>query len=63
MISSRKINLLEEKEVKKLLHAEDRKGLSKTFVQHDTLNIPKMFSNNNRTTNHIKRSHQRVFYL
>lgn len=45
---------MEEKEVKKLFHAEDRKGLPKTFVEHDTFNIPKMLSNNNMTTDHVK---------
>lgn len=54
MISARKVSLMEEKEVKKLFHAEDRKGLSKTFVEHDTLNIPKMLSNDNRTKDQVK---------
>lgn len=53
---------MEEKEVKKLFHAEDRQGLSKTFVERDTLNIPKM-SYRNMTMDHVKGSHQRVFYL
>lgn len=53
---------MEGKEVKKLFHAEDRKGLSKTFVEHDILNISKM-SNNNMSMDHVKWCYQRVFHL
>lgn len=63
MISAGKISLMEEKEVKKLFHAEDRKGLSKTFVKHDMLNISKMSSNNNMNMDHVKWCYQRVFHL
>lgn len=54
---------MEEKEVKKLFHAEDRKGLSKTFVKHDILNISKMLSNNNMNMDHVKWCYQRAFNL
>lgn len=63
MISTGKISLMEEKEVKKLFHAEDRKGLSKTFVERDTLNITKMLSNNNMSMDHVNWCYQRVFHL
>lgn len=63
MISTGKISLMEEKEVKKLFHTEDRKGLSKTFVEHDTLNITKMLSNNNMSMDHVNWCYQRVSHL
>lgn len=54
MVNAGKTSLMEEKEVKKLFHAGDRKGLSKTFVEHDTLSTPKMLPNNKLTMDHVK---------